>query len=592
MSESLHQQTATADVLKVISRSTFDLQAVLDTLVESAAKLCQADLAGINRILGSTFQWVANYGHSSDEWQFVTSHPIEVGRETPSGRAILEGRPIHTRDAFADPEIGLDTLEKAKFVGARTALAVPLLREGTPIGVIAVLRRRVQPFTDREIELVTTFADQAVIAIENARLFDEVQARTKELTKSLEQQTATSEVLHVISSSPGELKPVFDAMLGNAVRICEAQFGLMFRFEGGLVQAVASLNIPPPLEEFVRASGRHSAIPGTSLDLVMRSKQAIHILDDSKSAAPTPAATLGGARSYLCVPMLHHGRLIGAVSIYRQEVRPFTDKQIELVQNFAAQAVIAIENTRLLNELRESLQQQTATSEVLSVISSSPGELDPVFKKMLENATRVCNAEFGSMVLQEGGTFRTVIEYNMPPAFVELRRRQPIIPSPPDSPIGRVAVTKQVVHVADVREEPAYVRGAQTMVELADTGGVRTLLIVPMLKEDELIGVIGIYRQEVEPFTDKQIELVSNFAKQAVIAIENTRLLNELRESLQQQTATADVLKVISRSTFDLQTVLDTLVEFSWPTVPGRSSGHQDRKGWPVSSCGILWLLS
>ena len=218
------------------------------------------------------------------------------------------------------------------------------------------------------------------------------------------------------------------------------------------------------------------------------------------------------------------------------EVRPFTDKQIELVQNFADQAVIAIENTRLLKELSqrtadltESLEQQTATADVLKVISSSPGELEPVFEKMLESATRVCNAKFGSLLLQEGGVFRYVAQHNVPSALAELMRCEPSVRAPPDSPLDRMARTKQVVHVADVREEEAYIRGA-AMVRMADVGGARTTLYVPMLKEGELIGVIGIYRQEVQPFTDKQIELVSNFANQAVIAIENTRLLKELRQ--------------------------------------------------------------
>jgi GAF domain-containing protein len=235
--------------------------------------------------------------------------------------------------------------------------------------------------------------------------------------------------------------------------------------------------------------------------------------------------------------MLKEGDLIGVIFIYLREVRPFTDKQIELVDNFAKQAVIAIENARLLKELRqrtddlsEALEQQTATSEVLQVISSSPGELAPVFKKMLEEATRVCNAKFGSLLLQEGGIFRSVAQHNVPPAFAELRRRDPTIQRSPDSPVSRVERTKQVVHVADIREEPVYIRGGPSMVQLADVGGVRTLLLVPMLKENDLIGVFNIYRQEVQPFSDKQIELVQNFARQAVIAIENVRLLNELRE--------------------------------------------------------------
>ena len=238
------------------------------------------------------------------------------------------------------------------------------------------------------------------------------------------------------------------------------------------------------------------------------------------------------------------------------EVRPFTDKQIELVKNFAAQAVIAIENTRLLNELRDSLEQQTATAEVLKVISSSPGELEPVFETMLENATQICGAEFGLLYRSEGDMFRTVSLYGAPPAFAEQRRLNPMLRPSPGTALGRVAATKEMVQIPDVQAEPAYQNDPLRRASFLDLAGARTVVCVPMLKDNEVVGAISIYRQQVRPFTDKQIELLTNFAAQAVIAIENTRLLNELRQSLQQQTATADVLKVISRSTFDLQTVL------------------------------------
>ncbi len=389
---------------------------------------------------------------------------------------------------------------------------------------------------------------------------------TSERDEALEQQAATSEVLKVIGSSPGDLEPVFNTMLANATRICEANIGILFRYEDGAYTAMATLGVTPAYAEYLNRGAIRPG-PTTGLGRVASSKQPAHIIDTQAEGAyadrePLRVATaeLGGARTLLNVPMLKEGVLVGAIGIYRQEVRAFTDKQIELVTNFAAQAVIAIENARLLSELRESLQQQTATADVLKVISSSPGELEPVFGALLENATRICEARFANLSLYNGETFQNVALHNPPDGYTERGLREVIRPHA-DSGLAYVVRTKQIAHIDDIRAQPPYREGDPAVVGLADLAGARTLLIVPMLKENTLVGTIAIYRQEVRIFTDKQIELVRNFAAQAVIAIENTRLLNELRELLQQQTATAEVLQVISKSPGQLQPVFQIMLQ-------------------------------
>jgi GAF domain-containing protein len=551
--ESLQQQTATSDVLKVISRSTFDLQRVLDTLVESVTRLCEAKDALIFLRDGELFRVAARYGFSTENQGYVEQHPITVDRGSVVGRTALEGRLVHIPDVLSDAEYTY--FENQKIGGYRTALGAPLLREGNVVGVIFVGRTIVQPFTDNQIDLISTFADQAVIAIENVRLLSE-------LRESLQQQTATAEVLKVISSSPGDLQPVFQAMLANATGICEASFGNLLLYENGLLRRVALHNTPSPYTEFNERNPFLDPDKVPSLGRLVRTLRAVQVVDLAVEEPDSPIANLGGARTLLIVPMIKDNALIGGIGIYRKEVRPFTDKQIELVQNFATQAVIAIENTRLLNELRESLEQQTATSEVLQVISTSSGELEPVFNAMLANATRICEGKVGTLFLRERDDFRAVAVHGESD-YADWTRRDPVIVMREASgtPLDRLTKTKQVIHILDFRHDQSYCDGNPRIVSLVDSAGARTYVGVPMLKENELVGAIAIYRQEVRPFADKQIELLTSFAAQAVIAIENTRLLNELRESLQQQTATADVLKVISRSTFDLQTVLDTLVE-------------------------------
>jgi signal transduction histidine kinase len=450
------------------------------------------------------------------------------------------------------------------FLAGRMVVPIQALRAGAARIGAGDLAQRIDIKTGDEVEaLADQFNDMAGRLQESyADLEKKVDDRTRELSASLEQQTATSEVLKVISSSPGELEPVFQAMLANAVRICDSQFGTLFRHDDGTFEAVALFGTPPALTEFHQKRGRFRPAAGAGLERLARTKDVVRIADETAESTPSVSARLAGARSVLVVPMLKENELIGAISIYRGEVRPFTDKQLALVKNFAAQAVIAIENARLLNELRESLAQQTATSEVLSSIAGSRGELKPVFDIILASANRLCEANYGTMYLREGGGYRATARQGHLPATAEQKWWKGELFQPrPDVPFGRAVATGRPVLVDDLATEPAYRDRDPWMIAGVDEAGIRSMCAVPMMKDAELVGVMAFYRRDVRPFTEKQIALVENFAAQAVIAIENARLLNELRESLEQQTATSDVLRVISSSPGDLEPVFHAMLE-------------------------------
>jgi two-component system, NtrC family, sensor kinase len=548
------QQTATVNVLNVMRGSTFNLQTVLDTLVLSASQLCSANTE-IFQLIDGAYRLSASHGFSREYHEYVASLKILPGRHTLAGRTALEAKTVHIPDVFADPEYNLPVAQELGHW--RAMLGIPLVRGGSPIGVFAFKRDTPGSFTDMQIEVARTFATQAAIAIENARLLNE-------LRESLQQQTATADVLKVISGSAFELQTVFDTLVESAMSLCEAEAATIWRPDGNVFKMSAHCGFSREFEEFCRQNPITPGSRGTVTARVAFEGKIVHVPDvlADPHFAGSEYHTRGNYRSALGIPLLRNGETIGVFVLTRRDVRPYTEKQIELVKTFADQAVIAIENVRLFDELRESLQQQTATADVLKVISSSPGELEPVFNAMLENAIRLCEASYGNMWLCEGEDFRTAARHGpLPPAFLEKWRSGTLFRLGPEVPLVRAAKSGQPVQVADLRADQAYLDGDPLAVSGADEAGMRTLVAVPMLKENRPVGVIVIYRKEVRPFTDKQIELLQNFAAQAVIAIENTRLLSELHESLQQQTATADVLKVISRSTFDLRTVLNTLVE-------------------------------
>ena len=513
--------------------------------------------------------------------------PFEPGRESVTGRALLERKTVQILDAQTDPEY---TLSKAqKLGGYRSMIGVPLLREGTPIGVFALARKSVRPFTEKQIELVTTFADQAVIAIENVRLFEDVQARTRELSESLQQQTATADVLKVISRSTFDLQAVLDTLVESAARLCDADMANIWRPKGTSYRLAASYGVAGKFKEWLKNKKYLEGVAiepgrGTIVGRTLLEGKTVHVRDiqDDPEYDLGGLISIGDYRTTLGVPLLREGTPIGVLFLTRTRVDPFTQQQVELVATFADQAVIAIENVRLFDEvqartreLSEALEQQTATSEVLSIISSSPGELAPVFQAMLENAIKICEANFGNLFTYSDNSFRVVAQHNAPPAYREFWEREPLVllGDEPLVPLARLATSKSVVHLPDLRTEQGYIERQPRVVALVDGAGARTMLLVPMLKDGELVGSIVIYRQQVRPFSDKQIELVANFAAQAVIAIENTRLLNELRESLQQQTATADVLQVISGSPGELEPVFKTMLENA-VRICGANFGH------------------
>jgi GAF domain-containing protein len=527
LEESLEYQTATSDVLQVISRSTFDLQPVLDTLVETAVRLCTADTAYVATRQGEVYRPVAAYP-ASPEWNaFLKELSLTPGRGTLTGRTALEARVVHIRDMADDPEYALrETVTIAKL---HTGLGVPLLREGEPIGVIALGRHRVEPFTERQIELVRTFADQAVIAIENARLITETR-------EALEQQTATAEVLQVINSSPGDLAPVFDAIVDKAVRLCGAAHGFLRTYDGECFHLAAARGE----SRFFEAAQRQGPIwprPGDTFDAIVRGEPLIHIGDVRETdfyredSATRERIDLGGIRTWLTVALRKEDTLFGTINIYRQEVKPFSEKEIALLQNFAAQAVIAMENARLITETREALDKQTATAEVLQVINSSPGDLVPVFKAILEKALRICGAAAGNLLSYDGEFFHVEAAVHADGRIADNQLDRPPLVARSDrhNLLHPLLEGKDFAFSEDVRENSGY-RQDPAFREMVDSGGYRSLANVALRKEGALLGSIGIYRQEVRRFTDKQIALLQNFAEQAVIAMENARLLGELRQ--------------------------------------------------------------
>jgi GAF domain-containing protein/DNA-binding response OmpR family regulator len=569
LTESLEQQTATSEILRVISSSPTDVRPVFDVIVERACRLCDGVFANAVRFDGDLLHNMAQHGFNAEAQDVLArAFPRRAGLDSMSGRAILAGRVVESDDSSVDDAVGVSQ-QMSRLLGARAQVAVPLLRDGAPIGSIVVARREAGRFPPRQVELLRTFADQAVIAIENVRLFTELAARNGELRVALEQQTATSELLKVIGRSAFDLQPVFDTLAEHAIRLCEAKRAVVTRFDGRVLRMVAVQNVTPELRTFLEdnpiAPGRHSASARAALE-----RRTVHILDVQTDPEYTlRAREIEPSRTTLAVPMLRAGELLGVILIFRHEVRAFTDSQVALIETFADQAAIAIENARLFGELQtknsdltEALEQQTATSEILRVIGRSQTNVQPVFDTIVANAVSLCGAHQGAVYQFDGELVHFVAHANYAPEVLEiLGRMYPRLPQP-DQVSGRAILGRAVAQIEDMLVDPLYSR------DLASASSWRSQLAVPMLHGSEPIGAIVIARPEPGPFAEGHIELLRTFADQAVIAIENVRLFKELearngelKDALEQQTATSELLKVIGRSTFDLQPVFETLAE-------------------------------
>jgi len=545
LEESLQQQTATAGVLKVISRSAFDLQTVLNTLVRSAVSLCGASGGMIYLKDGDAFYGRAFAGYGEQFLRYLESNPQLPGRRSVGARVLLTGEVQNIPDLQADLEYDRHLLATTQH---RAVLGVPLLRDQTIVGAIVVGRQTPEEFTQREIELVQTFADQAVIAIENTRLFDQVQAQTRDLEESLTQQTATADVLKAISRSAFDLDTVLETLIATALRLCDATYGEIFRRHGDFYRYAASrMDVDPAYLHHERAA-EIAAGRGTLVGRVALENRAVEIVDawNDPEYAEKEEARVGNVRAMLGVPLMRDGEMIGAFALARAEPIPFSQRQVDLVATFADQAVIAIENVRLFDQvqaktrdLEESLQQQTATADVLKVISRSAFDLQAVFDTLIASAVELSGSHSGAICVRDGEIFR-YRSSSGPGASSELHNYLVEHPANPGrgSIVGRVVLSQQIEQIPDVREDLEYSVPINTHGNPA-----RALVGVPLLGKDRVEGAVVLTRLEPGAFPKRQIEILQTFADQAVIAIENARLFDEVQTRTQELAASLDDLR-------------------------------------------------
>ena len=567
LAESLEYQTAISGVLAVMSSSPDKLQPVLDAIIHTAHRLCEADHAHLFLIEGDKIVPATSTLADQDRLTYLRDHPMRLSDGTISALAALERRAINVPDVRSDERF--KSFSWTKTGVNRSTLCVPLMKGRQALGVLAVYRQEPRPFSEKHVEQLTTFADQAVIAINNVGLFEQVQARTKELTEALDQQTATTDVLKIISKSPSDLQPVLDAIVATAARLCEAQWAIVWTPHDGKLALAAHSAAPKELVAYVKAHpmdfDRGSVVCRAALD-----GKPVHIADVLADPLFTQrgSQSISGMRTCLGVPLRQDGRLLGVMSLARDHVRPFSQPQIDLVATFAEQAVIAMNNARLFEEvqartaeLTESLEYQTATSEVLGVISRSPNELQPVLQAITETASQLCDSEFAALFNVVGDKCVIAAGNNARTEFIQYLRDNPV-PIEPGSAVGRAAYERKTFHVEDVLTLPGYTRSASQKV-----GGHRTVLTVPLFRDGDAIGVIALMRSRVKAFTEKQIKLVETFADQAVIAMNNARLFNEVQERQKELARSVEELRSLGEvgrtvgASLELRQVLQSVLE-------------------------------